>query len=86
MVLRFDHGDDAKPTKLHVGLRSAQSPFRRNFLAIGETFGVKILRKVHMNIPNHLLFDAEIAKKRLKESLEPASETTRLQTPKLVVS
>jgi len=25
-----------------------------------------------MNFPNHILFDAEIAKSRLKETLEPA--------------
>jgi hypothetical protein len=29
-----------------------------------------------MNFPNHILLDAEIAKRRLKESLEPAGNPT----------
>jgi hypothetical protein len=34
-----------------------------------------------MNFPNHILFDAEIAKSRLKETLEPAPNRS-VEAPK----
>ena len=34
------------------------------------------LERNKMNFPNHILLDAEIAKRRLKESLEPAGNPT----------
>jgi hypothetical protein len=35
------------------------------------------LERNKMNFPNHILLDAEIAKRRLKESLEPAGDSDR---------